>query len=96
MGLMQPMPATARPFGVADPRDPAQSVAGGTRYLRWLLDRFRGDATLALAGYNAGESAVERQGGVPPYRETRNYVRIVRSNYRLLRRWAEHLAREAR
>lgn len=97
MGLMQLMPATARRFGVADPFDPAQNVAGGTRYLRWLLDRFGGDVTLALAGYNAGEGAVERHGGVPPYRETRNYVRAVQSNHRLLRRrLAERLAERAR
>lgn len=84
-------------FGVADPFDPAQNVAGGTRYLRWLLDRFGGDVTLALAGYNAGEGAVERHGGVPPYRETRNYVRSVQSNHRLLRRrLAERLARAGR
>ena len=97
MGLMQLLPATARRFGVADPFDPAQNVAGGTRYLRWLLDRFGGDVTLALAGYTAGEGAVERHGGVPPYRETRNYVRSVQSNHRLLRRrLAERLARAGR
>lgn len=86
LGLMQLMPATARRFGVTDPYDPAQNVAGGTRYLRWLLDRFDGDATRALAGYNAGEGAVDRHGGVPPYRETRNYVRVVQSNHRFLKR----------
>ena len=86
MGLMQLLPATARRFGVADPFDPAQNVAGGTRYLRWLLDRFGGDVTLALAGYNAGEGAVERHGGVPPYRETRNYVRRVQNTHAALER----------
>jgi soluble lytic murein transglycosylase-like protein len=76
-GLMQLMPATARRFGVDDPDDPAQNLRGGTRYLRWLLDRYQGDVRLALAGYHAGEGAVARHGGVPPYRETREYVRRV-------------------
>jgi soluble lytic murein transglycosylase-like protein len=97
MGLMQLMPATARRFGVADPDDPAQNVAGGTRYLRWLLDRYGGDVALALAGYNAGEGAVDRHGGIPPYRETQNYVRTVRSTHQWLRRRvADKLARAAR
>ena len=97
MGLMQLLPATARRFGVADPFDPAQNVAGGTRYLRWLLDRFGGDVTLALAGYNAGEGAVERHGGVPPYRETRSYVRKVQFTHQVLsRRVADKLARVTR
>lgn len=74
MGLMQLMPETAREVGVDDPWDPEQNVRGGTLYLRRLLDRFDGQLDLALAGYNAGPGAVERYGGVPPYRETVGYV----------------------
>jgi len=73
-GLMQLIPATARRFGVADSFDPAQNILGGAAYLDWLLRNFGEDAILALAGYNAGEGAVERHQGVPPYSETRNYV----------------------
>lgn len=73
-GLMQLMPATARRFGVADSLDPVQNIRGGVAYLDWLLGRFGGDPVLALAGYNAGEGAVDDSGGVPPYRETRAYV----------------------
>lgn len=76
-GLMQLMPATARRFGVTDSFDPSQNIRGGTRYLAWLLRRFNGDLTLAAAGYNAGEGAVDRHKGVPPYRETRHYVQRV-------------------
>jgi soluble lytic murein transglycosylase-like protein len=76
-GLMQLIPATAKRFGVADPYDPHQNLQGGMAYLRWLLDHFNGDLKLALAGYNAGEGAVARHGGVPPYRETQNYVRRI-------------------
>lgn len=76
-GLMQLIPATAKRFGVADPYDPHENVRGGMAYLRWLLDHFDGDLKLALAGYNAGEKAVERHGGVPPYAETQAYVRRV-------------------
>jgi hypothetical protein len=78
-GLMQLMPATARRFGVANPFDPAQAIMGGTEYLSYLLGLFRGNIDLAAAGYNAGENAVLRYGGVPPYKETRNYVMRVNS-----------------
>ena len=76
-GLMQLMPATARRFGVADAFQPQQNIFGGVRYLRWLLDKFKGNQALAAAGYNAGENAVLRYGGIPPYRETQQYVRKV-------------------
>ncbi len=81
-GLMQLMPDTARRFGVRDVFDAADNVAGGTRYLAWLLDHFGGDLSLALAGYNAGEGAVKKYGGIPPYAETIRYVRSVQDGYR--------------
>lgn len=76
-GLMQLMPATARRFGVADSFDPAANIRGGVQYLAWLLQRYNGDLTLAAAGYNAGEGAVDRYRGVPPYSETQRYVQRV-------------------
>lgn len=76
-GLMQLMPPTAARFGVTDSYDAAQNIRGGVQYLAWLLKRFNGDLTLAAAGYNAGEGAVDRHGGVPPYSETRYYVQRV-------------------
>jgi soluble lytic murein transglycosylase-like protein len=79
-GLMQLMPATARRWGVNNSFDPAENLEGGVRYLRYLLDLF-GDEKLAVAAYNAGEQAVIRYGGVPPYPETANYVRQVSSGY---------------
>lgn len=80
-GLMQLMPATAERFGCKDPHDMAQNVAAGTKYLSWLLKRFNGDVKLALAGYNAGEGAVDKYNGVPPYNETQNYVKKISANY---------------
>lgn len=77
MGLMQLMPKTADRFSVADAFDPVQNVDAGVRYLKELLDRYSGQVRLALAAYNAGEEAVERHGGIPPYRETINYVQRV-------------------
>jgi soluble lytic murein transglycosylase-like protein len=80
-GVMQLMPATARFLGVKDAFDPRENIFGGTRYLRMLLDTFRGDLDLALAAYNAGPGAVEKYGGIPPYRETIAYVAAIRARY---------------
>ncbi|MBI5015140.1 MAG: lytic transglycosylase domain-containing protein [Deltaproteobacteria bacterium] len=84
MGLMQLMPDTARAMGVQDPFEPRDNIQGGVKYLAQMLDRFHGRLDLALAAYNAGPSAVERYGGVPPYAETRNYVNRVLDAYRRL------------
>jgi soluble lytic murein transglycosylase-like protein len=73
-GLMQLMPATGKRFGVTNAFDTGQNINGGTAYLSWLLKEFNGDPLLALAGYNAGEGAVRKHKGVPPFRETRDYV----------------------
>lgn len=81
VGLMQLMPAAAERFGCGDRNDPATNIAAGTKYLKWLLKRFSGDVELALAGYNAGEGAVDKYDGVPPYNETRNYVKIISKRY---------------
>jgi soluble lytic murein transglycosylase-like protein len=88
-GLMQLMPATASRFGVTNAYDPAQNIRGGVEYLAWLLKRFNGDLTLAAAGYNAGEGAVDRHKGVPPYSETQRYVVRVAQ---LAERYRGHLA----
>ena len=81
-GLMQLMPATAIRLGVTDIYNPKQNIDGGIKYMRWLLDKFGGDVSLALAGYNAGEGAVMKYGNqIPPYRETQEYVRRISARY---------------
>ncbi len=81
LGLMQLMPGTARSLGVSDAFDPAQNVEAGTRHLRNLLNNYHGDVTLSLAAYNAGAGAVDRNNGVPPYTETRDYVKKITDIY---------------
>lgn len=82
-GLMQLMPATAARFGIRNPLDPVQAIEGGCRYLQYLVNRFQGRLELVLAGYNAGEGAVDKYGGrVPPYNETQEYVRVIVIAYR--------------
>lgn len=81
MGLMQLMPGTARSMGVSNPFDPRQNIFGGSRYLRFLANTFEGDLVLTVAAYNAGEGAVMRYRGVPPYDETRRYVQRVIQHY---------------
>ncbi|MEM9969422.1 MAG: lytic transglycosylase domain-containing protein [Pseudomonadota bacterium] len=84
-GLMQLMPATAERFGVTDSLSSTQNIKGGVAYLDWLLEEFNGDAVLALAGYNAGEGAVRKHAGVPPYSETRDYVPKVLAAFQVAR-----------
>ena len=81
-GLMQLIPATARRFNVSNSFIPSQNINAGTKYLAWLLKRFKGNIRFAVAGYNAGEGKVDRYKGIPPYKETRNYVKKVIKNYR--------------
>lgn len=84
-GLMQLIPATAERFGVTDPNDPLQNITGGAAYLDWLLKEFSGDPLMALAGYNAGENAVKKHNGVPPYAETRAYIPKVAAAWQVAR-----------
>jgi soluble lytic murein transglycosylase-like protein len=84
-GLMQLMPATAARFGVSDSFEPAANIAGGVKYLDWLMKEFEGDPLMVLAAYNAGEGAVRKHKGVPPYAETRDYVPKVLAAFQLAR-----------
>ena len=95
MGLMQLMPETARLHNVSDAYDPGENVEGGVRHLKMLLDRYQGDLELSLAAYNAGSAAVEKHGGIPPFVETREYVRRVLRFYDSYRSSGMPLIRQA-
>jgi len=84
-GIMQLIPSTARRFGVGDAFDPRENVLGGVKYLKFLLDYYRNDYVRAIAAYNAGEAAVDKYNGVPPFTETRNYVYEVARNLKTVR-----------
>ena len=93
-GLMQLHPDTARRFGVQDVFDPEENIRAGVAYLRWLLDRFDEDVTRTVAAYNAGENAVTKHGGVPPYKETRDYLQKVGRLYSLTHRQSRTPSRQ--
>src|SRR5439155_12310068 len=94
-GLMQLIPETARRFGVANAFNPVENIQGGAKYLRYLLDLYAGSYPLALAAYNAGEAAVAKYGGIPPYAETQNYVIQVRRQLELAKKAADTKAAPA-
>ena len=89
LGIMQLIPSTARRFGVANAFDPGDNIRGGVRYLRFLLDYYQGDYPKAIAAYNAGEGAVDKYNGIPPYTETQNYVYRVARNLKAARQSTE-------